>query len=326
VTGFADHRNDEAAQGRKQTRDDGMKERFEGPERIDAAVDALKAATIVRGDDALATAIAKAGHAIDLTKDQLLINEDGVDTDLFFLLAGKARIEVKGVEVNQRGPGDHVGEIAALDPTQRRAASVVITESGVAWKLPEPALTQIAKDHPDIWRRLAIEQAKRLVQRNALVRPANAAPKVFVISSSEAVEIANEIQLGLAHSGALVIPWSQGVFRTSEYTIESLQRMVEQCDFAIAVIAADDVTLSRDRLHLAARDNVTFELGLFMGELGLRRTILVEQRDAQVELCSDLRGITTLTYTAGSEEDLSARMGPVCTQISRHIKRIGVRR
>jgi CRP/FNR family transcriptional regulator, cyclic AMP receptor protein len=303
-----------------------MKERFEGPERIFAAVDALKAATIVRGDEALATAIASAGGAIDLSKDQVLISEGGDDTDLYFLLAGKARIEVKGVPVNQRGPGDHVGEIAALDPTQKRAASVVVTEPGVAWKLPEPALTQIAKDHPAIWRRLAIEQAKRLVQRNALVRPANAAPKIFVISSSEAVEIANEIQLGLAHSGALVIPWGQGVFRTSEYAIDSLQRMVEQCDFAIAVIAADDVTLSRDRIHFAARDNVTFELGLFMGKLGLERTILVEQRDAQVELASDLRGITTLTYPAGADEDLSARMGTVCTQISRHIKRIGVRR
>lgn len=303
-----------------------MKERFEGPERIEATVDALKAATLVRGDEALATAIAKAGDAIDLAKDQVLISEGDVDTDLYFLLAGKARIEVKGVPVNQRGPGDHVGEIAALDPTQKRAASVVVTEPGVAWKLPEPALTQIAKNHPDIWRRLAIEQAKRLVQRNALVRPANPAPKIFVISSSEAVEIANEIQVGLGHSGALVIPWSQGVFRTSEYTIESLQRMVEQCDFAIAVIAADDVTLSRDRLHLVARDNVTFELGLFMGQLGLERTILVEQRNAQVELCSDLRGITTLTYPAGADEDLSARMGTVCTQISRHIKRTGVRR
>jgi predicted nucleotide-binding protein len=303
-----------------------MIERFEGPERLAYVVDALLRAKIVQGDNALAQGLASVGTAVRLEKDKHLITEGGEDTDFYVLMAGRARIDVKGVTVNQRGPGDHVGEIAALDPTQRRAASVIGTESGVAWKVPEAALTLIAKDNPDLWRRLAIEQAQRLVQRNALVRPANAAPKVFLISSVEALEVAKEIQVGLSYSGALVTRWDQGVFRASEYAIDSLTRAVDQCDYAIAVIAADDVTLTRDHLHLAPRDNVNFELGLFMGHLGLERTILVEQRDAQVKLCSDLRGITTLTYPAGDEDSLSARMGPVCTEIDRHIKRVGVRR
>ena len=43
---------------------------------------------------------------------------------------------------------------------------------------------------------------------------------------------------------------------------------LDRFDFAILVLTADDLVASRDVLSTAPRDNVLFELGLFMGGLG----------------------------------------------------------
>lgn len=301
-------------------------DRFSGPAGRARRVDALLSATLVQGDRAMAEVIADASEPVGLEQGKSLIVEKGDDTDLYFILAGKVGVFVTGVQVNERGPGDHVGEIAALDPTQRRAATVTGQAPGVVLRLPEPALTDIAERFPAIWRRLAIEQAKRLVQRNALVRPANAWPNVFIISSVEALTVAREIQGRLTHSDMQVTLWTDGVFRASDYPIPALQRAIEAADFAIAVIDGDDTIVSRGEAQLAPRDNVTFELGLFMGNLNLERTILVEPRDAQIKLASDLRGITTLTYRPGSDDTLEARIQPVAWEIEKHVRRVGVRR
>ena len=300
--------------------------RFSGAGGRANRIEALMGATLVRGDRPLAEAIADASEPVALEMGEALITEKGHDTDLYFLLAGKVGIVVKGVQVNERGPGDHVGEIAALDPTQQRSATVIGQAPGVALRLPEPALTDIAERFPAIWRRLAIEQAKRLVQRNALVRPANDQPIVFIISSVEALTVAQEIQVRLTHAEMQVTLWTDGVFRVSDYPIPALQRAIEASDFAVAVIDGEDTILSRKKTELAPRDNVTFELGLFMGKLNLERTILVEPRDAQIKLASDLRGITTLTYRPGTDDTLESRIQPVAYEISKHVRRVGVRR
>ncbi|MFN3667889.1 MAG: TIR domain-containing protein [Brevundimonas sp.] len=300
--------------------------RFSGDDGRPNRIKAVMEATLVRGDQPLAEAIADASEAVPLEVGEALITEKGHDTDLYFILAGKAGIIVKGVQVNERGPGDHVGEIAALDPTQQRSATVVGQSPGAVLRLPEPALTDIAERFPAIWRRLAIEQAKRLVQRNDLVRAANDQPIVFIISSVEALTVAQELQSRLTHADMQVTLWTDGVFRASDYPIPALQRAIEASDFAIAVIDGDDTIVSRETTQLAPRDNVTFELGLFMGKLDLERTILVEPRNAQIKLASDLRGITTLTYRPGADDTLESRIQPVAHEISKHVRRVGVRR
>jgi len=46
-------------------------------------------------------------------------------------------------------------------------------------------------------------------------------------------------------------------------------------DFAALVLTADDLTASRQVVSLGPRDNVLFELGLFMGRLGRSRTFVI---------------------------------------------------
>lgn len=300
--------------------------RFQGADGRRRLVDCLLRATVVGGDRALAERIADDGALRDLADGDVLIREGADDADLHIMLAGRLGIDVKGTRVAHRGPGDHVGEIAAADPAQRRSAQVTAMETGCAVTVTEPQLAAIADDFPDVWRRLLVEANSRIVQRGLLVRRANEVPEVFIISSSEAVHVAKAIGAALMKTGVLATVWTDGVFRASKYPLEVLADAVSASDFAIAIVHGDDVVRSRRRQSLAPRDNVTFELGLFMGQLGRDRTIVVEPAGHEVKLASDLRGLTTVTYAAGDPARIDMLVAPTVYEIQKHIAATGVRK
>jgi predicted nucleotide-binding protein len=91
-------------------------------------------------------------------------------------------------------------------------------------------------------------------------------PLVFVGSSSEGLELSECIQEAL-DPVADVRLWKQGVFDLSSSFLESLIKALDDADFGILVLSADDITVSRGSESAAPRDNVLFELGLFMGRL-----------------------------------------------------------
>ena len=64
----------------------------------------------------------------------------------------------------------------------------------------------------------------------------------------------------------------------SKTTLDSLLAALEHSEFAIFALTADDKTEQRDRFGMTPRDNVIFELGLFLGRLGLGRTFMVRPR------------------------------------------------
>jgi hypothetical protein len=142
---------------------------------------------------------------------------------------------------------------------------------------------------------------------------------VFIGSSKEGLKIAEFIQLGLYDEVEAVI-WRQGVFELSEVTFESLEQAARDFDFAVLVLTPDDVRWKRGKQNNIPRDNLLFELGLFMGSMGRERTFIVRPGDEQLDLPSDLAGIITATYVARSAADLATAMGPVCTQIKSRIR------
>jgi hypothetical protein len=119
--------------------------------------------------------------------------------------------------------------------------------------------------------------------------------------------------------------WSQGVFGLSRGTLESLILAVERFDFAVLVLTADDLKTSRGETRPAARDNVIFELGLFIGALGRERTFMVSDRTAPPELPSDLRGVTAAEYSPHASGNLEAALGPACRRIKNEVSRLGRR-
>ena len=62
------------------------------------------------------------------------------------------------------------------------------------------------------------------------------------------------------------------MFAPSAFPIESLEQVLRTVDFAALVLSPDDTVVSRGTTTDAPRDNIIFELGLFMGVLGHFRT------------------------------------------------------
>ena len=148
-------------------------------------------------------------------------------------------------------------------------------------------------------------------------------PTVFVGSSGEGLEIARGVQ-SLLEDVALVSPWNKGVFGLTEGTLEGLVQALDRFDFAILVITPDDIVIIREVQFQAARDNVMFELGLFLGRLGPSRTYALCSDNQKLKLPSDLAGVTVARYQeADAGRDLLAALGPACNQIRVKIRSHG---
>jgi predicted nucleotide-binding protein len=255
----------------------------------------------------------------------LLITKDGTDTDVYLLLSGRVGIEINGVEVAIRQAGTHVGEMAAIDPAALRSANVRALDATVALKLTDDAFNELAKANPEMWRRLAIELADRLRQRTKFFRTPNDRPHLFIGSSTEMLPIAQAIQTGLSHEDIAVTVWTDGVFRASRDAITNLLAVADRTDFAVLIVGPDDVVISRGAEQAVARDNVIFELGLFIGAAGRDRTFLVKPRGVDLRLPSDLLGLEPLQFDADESKSINSRVGPVCAELRDYISTQGVR-
>jgi hypothetical protein len=126
-------------------------------------------------------------------------------------------------------------------------------------------------------------------------------------------------------SEAEVTIWNELPFTPGQFTIETLLNNLKRFDFAVFVFSPDDKVTSRGSSSAAARDNVVFELGLFMGHLGRGRAFILLQKHANVKLLSDLRGLTVLEYEWPNSalNELSA-VGVACNRVRRAIRDFGI--
>jgi predicted nucleotide-binding protein len=146
-------------------------------------------------------------------------------------------------------------------------------------------------------------------------------PKIFVGSSVESLDVAYAIQENLERDAEITV-WPQGVFDLSRTTVQSLTRTLVASDFGIFVFAPNDTLRLRKKTYAAVRDNVLFELGMFVGRLGVERTFIVVPRNSDdLRIPTDLIGVTPGDYDAQRDvENLTAALGPVCNKIRRAIK------
>lgn len=302
-----------------------MKTRFE---KRDALIEALRAQKIIQGDVEVATGIAEAGELVEFAPGQKLITQGAPDRDMHFILSGKASVIVNGSRLYPREKNWTVGEMSALNPEILRAATIEADEATVTWKITHEQLELIAKAHPRLWKLFAMDLAGRLEQRNKFVAKPNARPRVFLICSAEALEIAECIRAGLDHEDATIEIWSdEQIFPAGGYPIEALERAVDDADFGIAIAQPDDLVRSRHRQASVPRDNVIFELGFFLSRLGRRRTLLLVPRGESVQLPSDFKGLTPLDYkSAAVGEKLSSALGPTVYRVKEILREQGVRK
>ena len=152
------------------------------------------------------------------------------------------------------------------------------------------------------------------------------ARQVFIGSSSENVKIAEAIQKNLSHeSNVFPICWNQGVFKLSNYPLEDLFAQLRKSSFGIFVFADDDVTFIRNEEYATVRDNVLFEMGLYMGALGKERTYFVvpQKTNYKYRIPSDLIGLNYASYSPSlADQSIDNMVAPACAQIKERINHL----
>jgi len=153
-------------------------------------------------------------------------------------------------------------------------------------------------------------------------------PRIFIASSSEGLPEARALQDGLRSrlgAGADVRLWT-GEFGLSSTYIEALEQQARQADFAIAVFTGDDRVTSRARRQQAPRDNVIFELGLFIGALGRPRCFVVHRQGVDLKLPSDLLAVVSADYAQAADQPLAEALSGRLEQIAQRVAELGALR
>jgi CRP-like cAMP-binding protein len=146
----------------------GLK-RFEGSEGRLHLMDALKFQPLVRDED-LAVEVAPLLKLEEVSAGTKIIEQGTTDTDFFLILSGTFSVAINRRVVAQLKAGTHVGEMAVVDPTTPRSASVTATCDSVVARIPEPDFSRLANRFPRLWRRIALELASRLRNGNSARR------------------------------------------------------------------------------------------------------------------------------------------------------------
>ncbi|MFS1891245.1 TIR domain-containing protein [Vibrio lentus] len=149
-------------------------------------------------------------------------------------------------------------------------------------------------------------------------------PRVFIGSSVESLPIADAIAENLEFDAEVTI-WRNGTFNLSSNALDDLASKAKSVDFSIFIFSPDDLTIMRSREKYVVRDNVVFELGLFIGAIGKNRCFIVKPRGVELHFPSDLLGITPTDFDANrTDEDLPSSLNYSATQIKREFKAQGL--
>lgn len=149
-------------------------------------------------------------------------------------------------------------------------------------------------------------------------------PRIFIASASESLAIARQLEVRLQTIAEVVI-WDAMMARIGEPCLDILINMVDKVDFAIFIFSDDDKVTSRGIDFDAPRDNIIFELGLFMSKLGKHRTYIVNSIE-NLKMPTDLAGVTYgLFKSLRSDDNLAHAVSPVCTLIEQQIANHGIR-
>ncbi len=304
-----------------------MKERFEGSDAHQKLVQELLRQEILVGDMQIAESLAKQGSLREFVDGELLIRQNDSDNDVFFILSGVVDVFVNNHHVATRKAGSVVGEMAVVSTLERRSATVQAKGEVLALVVSAREFEQAGSDKPDFWRNLARLAGDRLRERAKYHLPANEEPIVFVGSSAEQLDIVDEITTGLKHEDVDFKPWcNKGIFSPSGEAINSLMEVLRNADFAIFVFGEDDRIASRGEESYAPRDNVIFELGMFIARLGRDRVFFIYEHNQKLKIPSDLIGVTPITYRLGANKDLTSAMSSVCAELKNEFRTKGVHR
>jgi hypothetical protein len=148
-------------------------------------------------------------------------------------------------------------------------------------------------------------------------------PTLFIASSVEGLGIADAINANLEHDAHCTV-WRTGTFKLSSQSVDDLVKKSSVIDFAVFAFTPDDASKIRNQEAMVARDNVVFELGLFIGAIGKDRCYVVKPRGVDMHLPSDLLGMNVADYaTDRPDADIASALNYACKQVKDRIAELG---
>ncbi|MDT8339310.1 MAG: nucleotide-binding protein [Sulfurimonas sp.] len=147
----------------------------------------------------------------------------------------------------------------------------------------------------------------------------NKLPNVFIASSTEGISVAEAVNIKLEYD-AKVKQWDNA-FDLSSVTINSLIKRANNTDYGVFVFHKDDETTIRGETYSTVRDNVLFELGLFIGALGIEKcfVLIPKSKEGEFRLPTDLSGVTMTSYDDALDNMVDA-VTTSCAKIKHAIK------
>lgn len=119
-----------------------------------------------------------------------------------------------------------------------------------------------------------------------------AKPRLFIGSSVAGLPIANAIKEELGQQFDVRV-WDKDVFKLTYSNLENLMKALDETDFASLIFLPEDKLNIKGKETETVRDNVIFELGLFLGRLGRDKVSFAVPKDYNFHLLTDLAGITS---------------------------------
>lgn len=145
--------------------------------------------------------------------------------------------------------------------------------------------------------------------------------KIFIGSSSEELSIAKQVKEILEQDNEFEVNiwndnsvWENSIFKLNHNYLTDLLNVSLRSDFGILIGTCDDKVIVRGEEKLQPRDNVLFELGLFIGRLGLDNCAFLI--DKNIHILSDVQGITLARAEMKNIDELKKAVA----QIKEHFK------
>lgn len=163
-----------------------------------------------------------------------------------------------------------------------------------------------------------IVTAKKLLRRALRGRA-----RIFIGSSTQSLGIASCLKRGLDEYYDCTLWNEMDVFVAAQVAIETLESAIMQYDLAIFVCANDDEcrVCGAGKAVAIPRDNVLFELGLFMGRHSHKRVFIL--REKTTKLPTDLNGVGYVNFErAPSKKRPIKQLNQVCDRVRAAIRKV----
>jgi predicted nucleotide-binding protein len=180
--------------------------------------------------------------------------------------------------------------------------------------------------YTSLWSRPKFLEELKTVSKGMPICNDKAKTKIFIGSSTQGLEYANEIKKYFDKNALYDAHVWTSEFPDNQITLDCLEKALQNFQYSIFVFTPDDtITIGKNGSKTEKkipRDNVIFEYGLFYGKYSRTKTFLVLPCDYETTMktMSDIKGLNPHTYTDDSENKLNA-VTTACNSIIEEIKK-----